>query len=40
MDFLSDLDLLQFILLFKVMLLVSPVNLNVFLVILVVALIA
>ena len=40
MDFLSDLDLLQFILLFKVMLLVSPVNLNVLLVILVVALIA
>ena len=40
MGFLSDLDLLQFILLFKVMLLVSPVNLNVLLVILVVALIA
>ena len=40
MDFLSDLELLQFILLFKVMLLVSPVNLNVLLVILVVALIA
>ena len=40
MDFLSDLDLLQFILLFQVMLLVSPVSLNVLLVILVVALIA
>ena len=40
MNFLFDLVLLQFILLFKAMLLVSPVNLNVLLVIFSVALIA
>ena len=40
MNFLFDLVLLQFILLFKAMLLMSPVNLNILLVIFSVALIA